>query len=192
MALSQTEIRDFLARARQGDVDAFAAVFEQYRSLLHGIAYRFVGPVDCDDVVMDTYLKVWRSIPQFKGQASIKTWLCKAVRNCALDHLRRRSRREAHHAEPLDDGQGPVVERIPDPAATAPDEAAARGELGRLLDEALAKLSDNHRTTFLLREVDGLSYGEIAAATDVSIGTVMSRLFHARRNLRATLAGAER
>jgi RNA polymerase sigma-70 factor (ECF subfamily) len=191
MARSQDDTKTLLARARNGDVEAFAAVFEAYRGLLHRLAYRLVGPNDCDDVVMDTYLKTWRSIPNFRGHASMKTWLCKALHNCAVDYLRRRSRKEAREAAPGDPDETPVIERVPDQAAEPPDEAAARRDLGQVLQAAVARLGEHHRTAFILREADGLSYGDIAAATGVSIGTVMSRLFHARRHLRRFLKDVE-
>ena len=191
MALSRNQIQVLLAKARDGDVEAFATVFEEYRSLLHRIACRLVGPHECDDVVMDTYIKVWRSIPRFRGSASIKTWLCKAARNCSLDYLRRRSRQEARRVEPADDEPTPVVERIPDSAENQPDEIAVQHDLRAMIDRAVGRLADHHRTAFLLREVDGLSYNEIAGATGVSVGTVMSRLFHARRYLRGFLKDLE-
>ena len=80
-----------------------------------------------------------------------------------------------------------MVETIPDSSAASPRREAELRDLGVVLDEAMAVLSEEHRTVLLLREVDGLSYRELAAATGVSIGTVMSRLFHARRKLRRVL-----
>jgi len=77
-----------------------------------------------------------------------------------------------------------IVERIADERSPQPDEAAELSDLGTVLDSGMAKLSENHRQALFLREVDGLSYREVAAAQGVSIGTVMSRLFHARRRLR--------
>jgi len=182
-----------LDRARRGDVDAFAAVFEQHRPLLHRIACRLVGADDGEDVVMDTYLKVWKAIPQFRGDAALRSWLCTATRNCALDCLRRR-RRDAErlqHDDSADTEATPLLERLPDERAVGADRHAERLDLGSQLAEALRNLSPDHRTTLLLREVDGLSYKEVAAATGVSIGTVMSRLFYAKHRLRKLLQHAE-
>lgn len=184
---------ELLDQARRGDVDAFAAVFEQHRPLLHRIACRLVGADDGEDVVMDTYLKVWKAIPQFRGDAALRSWLCTATRNCALDYLRRRRRENERlqHDNSTDADATPLLERLPDERAIGADRHAERLDLGSQLAEALRSLSPDHRTTLLLREVDGLSYKEVAAATGVSIGTVMSRLFYAKHRLRKLLRHEE-
>ena len=187
MAQSRREIGRLLAEACQGNVEAFAEVFEARRPLVHSLAYRLVGPNDCDDVVMETYLKAWRGLRSFQGRASLNTWLCRIARNCALDFLRRRGRTQARQVSWNDSEQGPTVEDLPDARASRPDREATVRELGEALEEAMAQLSDEHRAAVLLREVDGLSYSEIAAATGVRIGTVMSRLFYAKRRLRQLL-----
>lgn len=186
-------IDQLLDRARHGDVDAFAAVFEQFRPLLHRIACRLVGIDDGEDVVMDTYLKAWKAIPRFRGDAALRTWLCTATRNCALDHLRRRRREDERlvRDEAGDDDDRPLLDRVADPRAEGADRRVQRLELGTQLAEALAQLSAEHRTALLLREVDGLSYKEVAAATGVGIGTVMSRLFYAKHRLRKLLGQKE-
>ena len=190
MALSRQQHDEKLERARNGDMNAFAEVFETYRPLLHSVAYHLVGPDDCDDVVMDAFLKVWRTLPRFRKRTSMKNWLCKVTRNCALDHIRKRTRREAHtfrEPESGEDPDGPFVENVPDVDSAPPDRAAEQSELAEVLDRALAKLPDHHRIPVVLREIEGLSYKEIAAATGVSVGTVMSRLFYAKRRLRRLL-----
>ena len=176
-----------LRRAQGGDSEAFAALFEVHRPLLYRIAQRIVGPDDADDVVMDTYLKAWRALPAFRGTASLRTWLCRAVRNTALDHLRWRARRPAQTMV-QEESQGAVgIDAVADGRQPAPDRQAQLSELGQVLAVAVHELSEEHRLTLLLREVDGLSYREVAAATGVNLGTVMSRLFYARRRLRHTL-----
>ncbi|NOY83027.1 MAG: sigma-70 family RNA polymerase sigma factor [Kiritimatiellaeota bacterium] len=189
MKFSTREQQELLARARQGDVDAFAVLFEAMRPLMHRVAYRLVGPNDCDDVVMETYIKAWRALSEFGGRSTLATWTCRIARNCAYDLLRRRGRREVREQsldEPLEEGRD-RSEEVPDPRARTPAEAAAADDLRGAIQAALDRLHEVHRTTFLLREVDGLSYREIAAATGVRIGTVMSRLFYARRRLRRLL-----
>jgi RNA polymerase sigma-70 factor (ECF subfamily) len=190
MSLSAEHLLD---RARQGDVEAFAAVFEQFRPLLHRIACRLVGVDDGEDVVMDTYLKAWKAIPRFRGDAALRSWLCTATRNCALDYLRRRRRDDERlvHDAPDGDDETPLLERLADPQAEGSDRRAERVDVGGELAAALRELSADHRTTLLLREVDGLSYKEVAAATGVNIGTVMSRLFYAKHKLRNLLRQKE-
>lgn len=188
--------KGLLHKAQHGDVDAFAELFEEFRPTIHSVAYRLVGADDCDDVTMETYLKAWKAVPRFRGSSGIKTWLCRIARNTALDFLRARSREEARR-EPssrLDDEgdeRQPLVERVADPGGRSPAEQLELQELGGVLREAIEALGQIHRTALIMREVDGLSYREIAAATGVSVGTVMSRLFHARRKVRAALEETE-
>ena len=187
MVPTGSEKEELLARARDGDVEAFALVFESYRSVVHSIAYRIVGENHCDDVVMETYLKAWRALPKFGGRASMRTWLCKIAHNCALDFYRTQVRHNARFVHTEGSDQVPVLERLPDSTFPTPDREADLHDLGAVLDKALAQLSEEHRRVLLLRDVDGLSYREVAAAAGVSIGTVMSRLFYARRRMRRIL-----
>ncbi|OGV72079.1 MAG: hypothetical protein A3K19_08310 [Lentisphaerae bacterium RIFOXYB12_FULL_65_16] len=187
MPYSPADVSRLLDEARAGSVDAFAELFEQYRPMVSRAAYRLVGPNDCDDVAMETYLKAWRALPGFRRQSSISTWLCQIARNCALDFYRQRSRRDARHVSQDDPDGAPLIQRVADPHAQAPDRAAEVHDLGAAINEAVAQLSEEHRTALLLREVDGLSYRDVAAATGVTVGTVMSRLFYARRKLRTML-----
>ncbi len=171
-------------QARAGNAEAFAALFEQYRPVLTAVAARLAGAADGDDVVMETYLKAWRGLDGFKGRAALRTWLCGIVRNCALDYCRRQGRENRRRVGPLDAEGREVLGVLPDERGGDARREVETRELGAMLRRALGELKEKHRTVILLREVDGLSYGEIAAATGASMGTVMSRLFHARLLLR--------
>ena len=190
MSKDRQEIQEQLDRARAGDRDAFAELFEPYRPLVTRIAIRLVGPDASDDVVVDTCVKGWQALPRFEGSEALGRWWCRIARNAALDEIRRRRRREdaLPTQEPLvtleEDGPTDPLAQVADPRAPSPAEFAERKDLAELIERALAKLGEDHRTTLLLREVDGLEYRQIAQATGVSIGTVMSRLFHARRRMR--------
>jgi RNA polymerase sigma-70 factor (ECF subfamily) len=174
-----------LDRARQGDADAFAAVFEDLRPAVFAVASRLVGPVDANDVVMDTYLKAWQSLPGFRGQSSLKSWLYRIARNCALDCLRRQKREGQHVVADPDDA---AARSVADERQVPPDRQLESEETRASVQEGLARLSAEHRLILELRYADGLSYAELASATGVSIGTVMSRLFHAKRRLRRVLS----
>lgn len=174
-----------LNKARQGDMDAFADLFESYRPLLCQVAFRLVGADDCEDVVMDSFLKVWRALPAFRGESKIKTWLCAVVRNCSLDYLRKR--KKTMNFTPIDGVTEHPEEMITGSLGDNPERRAGLRDLQEHMNMAFSQLSDQHRTTFLMHELDGMAYKDIAAATGVSIGTVMSRLFHARRRLRKLL-----
>lgn len=191
MVLASDKSKEHLEAARLGDSEAFAQVFEAVRPMIHRVAYRMVGPNDCEDVVMEAYLKAWRGLASFRGGSSISTWLCRITRNCALDALRSRSRRQERYMSAESADMTPVVENFPDQHEPSPDASAAARDLGKQLNSALAELSEEHRRAVLLREVDGLSYRELAAAEGVQIGTIMSRLFYAKRRLRNVLEASD-
>jgi RNA polymerase sigma-70 factor (ECF subfamily) len=174
-----------LQQARAGDVEAFAALFEPLRSKIHAVAVRMVGPADADDVVMETYLKAWGALPRFGGRSALGTWLCRIARNQALDMLRKRQR---HSIKEVHGEDAELLrEREPDPSQPTAVEQIMRAETQASVREALDCVPEPHRTTLLMRFVDDLSYSEIAAAMQVSIGTVMSRLHNAKHKLRAAL-----
>ena len=174
---------DLLERARHGDASAFAEVFEGMRPMVFAIAYRLVGPNDAEDVVMDSYLKAWTALPRFQGRASLTTWLYRIAHNCALDALRRRQVRQPEVELGSGSDGEEVLELLPDTHQRSPGDTVAGAEIEGLVGKALESLPPEHRATLLLRFSDGLSYAEIAAATGVSIGTVMSRIFNGRRKL---------
>jgi RNA polymerase sigma-70 factor (ECF subfamily) len=171
-----------LRQAQNGDMDAFAALFEPLRARIYAVAFRLVGPDDAEDVVMDTYLKAWRALPRFAGRSSLSTWLCGIARNQSLDLIRRRQVRNRGRVANKDDEDR--VAEVDDPTQTGPLDTMQSTEDQALCQRALAALPEIHRNALLLRYVDGLSYQEIAAALDISMGTTMSRLFNARRKLR--------
>jgi len=177
-----------LARARSGDIEAFARLFEPLRAKVVAVAGRIVGPDRAEDVAMDAFLQAWKALPGFGGRSSLSTWLLRIARNRALDVLRAE---HVRRAEPLD---APDEDGRPRPMADAtaatPAEIVERRDLTVCFERALDALPPIHRQCLLHRYVDGLSYAEVAAATGVSIGTVMSRLFNARRKLKAALRAA--
>ncbi len=180
---------ELLERARKGDVDAFLALFEDSRPTIHSVAWRLVGPDEAEDVVMETYLRAWKSVPGFNGRSSVRTWLCRIAHNCSVDWLRKRR----HVVQPLegedDETGGGDRNQVADVSQRKPSEIVAGGELQSVIERAMDTLSPEHREVLLLRFSDDLSYSEIAAATGVSIGTVMSRLFNGRRKLIKALDG---
>lgn len=176
-----------LQAAQQGDMEAFAELFEELRPVVYAVATRLVGPDEAGDVVMNAFLKAWHALPAFRRGASLKTWLFRIVSNCALDCLRARARRRE---EPLnheigDEGGGGLLTAVE--TIDSPDSFTDRSDIVGIVRKAMQELSNEHRVALELRYVDGLSYAEIAAATGVSIGTVMSRLFYAKRRLRSVV-----
>jgi RNA polymerase sigma-70 factor (ECF subfamily) len=158
---------------------------ERYQRKVYAIAYAMLRDrEDALDVVQESFIKVHRHLASFEAKSSFYTWLYRIVTNLCLDLLRRRGRgREA----PYDDGsvhgtEGSGVFSDGDPAAVL-----RRREILQAVQESLHELSDKHRSVIVMRELQGMSYGEMAAVAGCSKGTIMSRLFHARRNMQRLL-----
>jgi len=177
--------KELLKQAQRGDMDAFATLFEEFRPVIHQTAYRLVGQNDAYDLTMTVFLKAWQSLPGFQGRSSLRTWLYRITYRAAIDHLRERKLRQA---PPVPERDGEPVEReIADERQKRPDQTVADADLAEHMNAALDRLSAEHRTALLLRYTEDLSYLEMASVMGVSIGTVMSRLFNARRKLRVLL-----
>jgi RNA polymerase sigma-70 factor (ECF subfamily) len=175
-----------LARLAGGEREALEELFARYRSMAYRVAYRLLGhEADALDAVQDGFVKALTHLDSFQGRSSFKTWLLRVVSNAALDLGRQRGRREmlsldAAAAKDSENSQPVVCE---DPA-----QGLERADLRRLLNEALSKLPEAQRQTFVLHADAELSYREVAEALGISIGTVMSRLYYARQKLRVYLA----
>lgn len=180
-----------VARAREGDHAAFRVLVERWERRAHGLAMRVLRDEEAArDAVQEAFLRVYGALRRFEGRASFGTWLHRVVWNVCIDAKRRdRSGREVawedESASALDDEGGRVDEM---PVETVgPERSLERRRLGEGLAQAIAALPEPARTTLLMREVDGLSYGEIAEALGVPKGTVMSRLHYARQRVQRTL-----
>jgi RNA polymerase sigma-70 factor (ECF subfamily) len=175
-----------LSRFAAGDRAALDELFRRYRQPAYRVAFRLLNhEADALDAVQEGFVKALTHLRGFEGRSSFKTWLLRVVSNAALDLGRQRGRRETLS---LDAAQA----READDAALLTHDAASRGleraDLRGLLDDALSTLSEAQRQTFVLHADAELSYREVADALDISIGTVMSRLFYARQKLRAYLS----
>jgi RNA polymerase sigma-70 factor, ECF subfamily len=169
---------ELVARARAGDRDAFRLLVERYEGRAYAIAYGFLGNrEDAREIVQEAFLKAYRTLAGFRGEAGFYTWLYRIVVNLAID-FRRRDR-----PAPLEE-----PDRLRDPREADPASEAYRGELREAIRAAIDGLPREQRAVIVLRELEGLSYAEIAEVEQVPIGTVMSRLFYARRKLQAALA----
>ncbi len=182
---------ELVQRCVEGDPRAFKVLVERYQRKVFTIAFGILrNQDDALDVAQDAFVKVHRHLPDFKGNSSFYTWLYRIVVNLCIDRKRRAARaREvdyddtlAHHGDRFTDG--PTLASI---HIEGPSKALARKELAEHMERALSKLSEDHREILVLREVDGLSYEELADTLGIAKGTVMSRLFHARKNFQKAL-----
>lgn len=179
-------------RVQSGDRDAFRQLVERYQRRLFSVAFGMVrNREDALDIVQDAFIKVHRHIASFQGSSSFYTWAYRICVNLCIDHLRRRQR---HQEVDYDDSlqrSGEVAGEdtlLPSRLGVNPSRVYQRKELLEQLESAMSQLSDKHRAIIMLREVEGLSYQEIAEVLDISKGTVMSRLHHARKNLQSALS----
>jgi len=183
----------------QGDRDAYRMLVERYQDRMLRTALEILrNEHDAEDVVQESFVKAFLSLDKFKGDSSFFTWLYRITYNMAVDLKRRSQRRGGEHFEYKEhfgvSTEGDSQSSQPEaPSAVAnhtvegPHEALVRKQTGSKLEEAFAQLSDEHRAVITLREVDGLDYEEIAQALDIPRGTVMSRLFYARKVLQRVL-----
>jgi len=182
-----------VARAQDGDEAAFEMLVGRHEREVFNLAWRMLGNrEDALDATQDTFLRVFRSLAAFRGDARFRTWLTGIAINVCRNRLVSVEVRARRAAVPLvaDDpsGGGPVELPIADPAP-GPEAAAHGAELRRALERALATLSPEHREILLLHEMQGLPYEELTAVLGCRLGTVKSRLARARTALRALLEG---
>jgi RNA polymerase sigma-70 factor (ECF subfamily) len=178
--------RRLILRAQGGDASAFRLLIERHQRRVFAIALALVrDEQDAREIAQEAFLRVHKGLSQFHGGSTFFTWLYRIVTNLSIDLMRKPSRREAelHFALEGDDGESALL-----PATDAdPYDVVRRGELSQRISQALEQLPPYHRGVILMREVEGMSYEEMAEAMQVSKGTIMSRLFHARKKLQRAL-----
>lgn len=174
----RTEEQILVMRAQRGDADAFRVLVERYQKQTYTLALRMVHqPDDAEDIAQKAFLSAWKALPRFRMDASFSTWLYRLTVNAAVDLLRRRERDPGSCST-----EDPAAVRLTDPSPT-PEEQVQQ----KLIWQAVAALTENHRKILLLREIGGLDYREIGEALELTPGTVKSRLARARRELREKL-----
>jgi RNA polymerase sigma-70 factor (ECF subfamily) len=180
--------RKLVRAAQKGDGQAFRELVTKYQRRVYQLALGMMkDPDDAMDISQETFVRVHRYLPSFKGDSSFFTWTYRIAMNLCLDAQRRKGRAERIDAEEGDEAEIEAAMDPPSAALAGPQRAALNAELKEKLDEALQSLSGNHRAILLLREVEGLSYEELAKVLGIRKGTVMSRLFHARLKMQKKL-----
>jgi RNA polymerase sigma-70 factor, ECF subfamily len=178
---------ELFRRARRGDCAAFGDLVVLHSPRVHARAFMILqNEDDALDVCQETFLRAWKAVARFDGAASLATWLSRIATNAAIDLCRKRKRHMEFHAE--NPAASPETARMNPGPPASPSEALANREVGDRIRAAFATLSPEHRTVIALKEIEGLSYAEIARTTGSSAGTVMSRLFYARKKLQGLLA----
>ena len=176
--------QQLLQAARRGREDAFEELVRLYEKRVYHLALRMCGNAeDAYEIAQEAFLSVWKGLRFFRGESSFSTWLYRLTSNAAIDFLRRQ-RRQGADGPSLDDEDSFVEVADPSPS---PHQQAETLELRQALVQGLDTLSPEHRQVLLLRELQGLSYEEIAACLELDLGTVKSRIARAREKLRKYL-----
>jgi RNA polymerase sigma-70 factor, ECF subfamily len=185
---SSASDEELVGAAKKGDAGAFEELVARHRDKIYARAFSMMRNEDeAIDLSQEAWVKSWQRLKQFQGESSFGTWITRIVINLCLDHLRRRKRQRTESIEELDEESGGVERQMPVVTAN-PTERLERAELRKRIDAALGQLSHEHRTVLVLHEFEEMEYKEIARAMECSIGTVMSRLFYARRKMAVLLA----
>jgi RNA polymerase sigma-70 factor, ECF subfamily len=190
--LAQPDVSDLdlVTRCQAGDTEAFDELVTRYRTRVFGMIYNMVhSEQDAWDLAQDSFLKAWKSIKRFRGRSSFYTWIYRIVMNVTIDWLRKKQVKGG--GSEFDDSiqlkeVEPASKTVPKSEAL-PHEMIARSEIRSRIDKAIAQLSPEQRAVILMKEIDDMQYHEIAEALGCSIGTVMSRLFYARKKLQNLL-----
>ena len=175
--------KQLIERASRGEADAFNALLGAHEKQMYAVALRMCqNRDDAQDCLQEAMIRVFRAISGFKGQSSFATWLYRITMNTCLDELRRRKNRpNASLDSMLDLGWSPVDEGM------SPERHAINSETRRQLNAAIARLPDDMRSAIVLRDIHGMTYEEIAAALDINVGTIKSRISRGRMKLREEL-----
>ena len=170
---------ELVRAARSGDQSAFEALVKANQAMAYQLAYRMTGnPEDAADLTQEAFLSAWRSLASFQGQSAFSTWLYRLTSNACIDFLRREKRRGALSLTAEDEEEERQLE-VPD-ERFSPERELEKKEAQRTVREGLLSLSPEHREVLVLRELEGLSYEEIAQTLGLEEGTVKSRLARAR------------
>jgi RNA polymerase sigma-70 factor (ECF subfamily) len=170
---------DLIERFKKGDLSAFEAIVHRHQDKIYNLCrYMLQDPRDAQDAAQDVFLKAYRSLKDFRPDSSLYTWLYRIAVNTSFDY-RRRSHREASRKTPLS-------EYLPS-ADPFPDESYESKQITEAIQAALPRLREKLRAPIVLREIEGLSYEEIAQVLHLSVGTVKSRISRARDALRTLL-----
>ncbi len=194
VAIREDEDRELVDQARTGDARAFEALVRRYQGWVFTLALRMMGePAEAEDMAQEIFLKAYRGLKGFKGASRFSTWLYSIASHHCLNHLqalRRRPssyRRAAVHLNATSSDPPVAVERVADGAPRA-DALLEQAELARIIQAELAHLTEDHRVILVLRDIQGLSYEEIAETLGLELGTVRSRLHRARMEMKVRLA----
>jgi RNA polymerase sigma-70 factor, ECF subfamily len=167
--------------AQSGDAQAFGRLVLKYRSKIVELALRYTrNPADAEDAAQETFIKAYRALRHFRCDSAFYTWLYRIASNCARNILKARRRDLLSNAIDFSDFRNAARHPMRLRELATPEELALTADIRGMVNSALGGLSEEHRIAITLREIDGLSYQQIASAMSIPVGTVRSRVFRAR------------
>lgn len=183
-----SEEKALIRKCKNGDINSFELLIEQYQKKVFNIAFRMMGnQEDASDIAQEVFIRVYKSIKNFKEESSLSTWIYRIATNVCLDELRKRKKNNIisiNSTLQLDDSE--LTLELEDPG-DRPDELLQKKELCREIQEAIECLNEEHKAVIVLRDINGLSYEEISKILQCSLGTVKSRINRARSSLKSIL-----
>lgn len=182
---------ELVKKSAKGDRESFRLLFEKYHQRAYNLAFSIMrNDADAEEVLQEAFVKAWLALPKFKGDSSFYTWLYRIVRNMAIDVKRKLSRRLQVAKFDQDDSRMSQADGH-NQLAQSPEKDLLNRESLSFVQKALDSLKEDQRTMITLREIEGLTYDEISNVTGLNSGTVMSRLFYARKALKNALTRLE-
>ena len=179
---------ELIAAIKRSDPGSREALYHRYKRRVYGLGLRIVGPVDAEEVAQEAFIRIFRGLPKFRGDAALSTWIYRLAVNAALSHRARRSAARLPTQDIQGDGQldGQIARAIE--AQTAAEPVRGDAVLRARLERALVRLPTGYRTVIVLHDVEGLEHEEIASILRCHVGTSKSQLHKARARLREILA----
>jgi len=174
---ARTDDVALIAAVKRGEPGSREAVYHRYKRRVFALALRIVGPMEAEEVTQEAFIRIFRGLPKFRGDAALGTWIYRLSVNAALSHRTRRANAPA----------APVEERVAERVAAVTPEARDLA-LRKQLERALAALPVGYRTVIVLHDIEGLEHEEVAAILGCHVGTSKSQLHKARAKLREALA----
>ena len=190
MAANNAMEKEIIERCQAGDLDSFDYLYNTYAEKVYQLAYRyFNSPDDASDIVQETFIRIYKSISGYRGDAQFSTWVYRIATNLCYDELRRRKKRQEDSFDAdIETEKGSIAREIVDDGPS-PHEKAESAERIRYLMEKLSFLPKEQRASVILRDIHGYSYQEIAEIQNCSLGTVKSRISRGRCAIKEMLSG---
>ena len=186
------DIAELVERARDGDARAFEALVNRYKDRIYSYVSRMLhDPIEAEDIAQETFVRAFQSLPHFRGASSLQTWLYRIASNLVIDSVRRQKRREDNALSldaPVDTDDGDMQRELAD-ERRGPAELAESSVIQEEVRSAVARISPKLRPVLVMYDLQGMSYQEIAEILGCPLGTVKSRLFNARAQLKEQLEG---